>query len=139
MHRIDDFADIADAGVTGGVHFHHVDVAALHDGCAMLADAAGFGRWATCSIRTDAVHPLGDDACRRGFASAADARHHKGLGNAVRLKRVFQRADHRILAHQINKGLGPVFAGQNLISGGSVSHEGPCRIGMPDGTQDSRI
>ena len=36
-HRLDDLADVVDAGVGGGVHLDDVDVAALHDGGAVLA------------------------------------------------------------------------------------------------------
>jgi hypothetical protein len=37
FHRVDDLADIVDAGIAGGVHFDDVDMAALDDGAAVLA------------------------------------------------------------------------------------------------------
>ena len=39
-HLLDDLADVVDAGVGGGVHLDHVDMAAFHDGAAMLARSA---------------------------------------------------------------------------------------------------
>ena len=53
----------------------------------------------------------------------ADARHDEGLGDAVGQKRVFQRADHRLLPDQIGEGFGPVFPGQHLVGlRGRVGH-----------------
>ena len=37
-HPLDDVADVVDAGMRGGVHLDHVDMAAFHDGPAMLAE-----------------------------------------------------------------------------------------------------
>ena len=120
MHRIDDFADVGDARVGRGVHFHHVNVAPFHDRRAVFAFAARLGRGPAVPS-ADAVHALGDDPRGGGFTRPANARHHKRLRNPVRRKRVFQRAHHRVLAHEIDKGLGPVFAGEDLIGGG-VGH-----------------
>ena len=115
MHTVDDFADVANAGAAGGVHLHHIDMAAFHDCGAMFALPARLGCRAAVAIRPDAVHALGDDPRGRGFAGAADARHDEGLRDAVGLKGVLQRAHHRILTDQIGKGFGAVFAGKNAI------------------------
>ncbi len=125
MHGIDDFADVADTGAAGGIHFHHVHMAAFHDGHAMFALAAGVGGGAAGAVRPDAVHALGDDPCGCGFAGAADARHDERLRDPVRFERVFQRADHGLLSDQIDKGLGPVFARQNAIGCRGVFGHGP--------------
>ena len=118
MHRIDDFANVGDACVRCGVHLHHIDVSPFHDRGAVFALPARGSRRPAGAINADAVHALGDDPRGRGFTCAPDARHHKGLRNAVRLERVFQRAHHGVLAHEVGKGFGSVFAGQNLIGGG---------------------
>ena len=127
MHAVDDLADIADAGVRCGVHLHHVDVAALHDGDAMFADPAGFRRRPAVAVRPDAVHPLGDDPRCRRFTGPADAGHDKRLRDTIRLERVFQRAHHRVLPDQIGKGFRPVFAGQYAIGRGCC-HDDPARF-----------
>ena len=126
MHAVDDLADVGHAGVGGGVHLHHVNMPAFHDGRAMLADAARFRGGPASAIRADAIHALGDDAGRGGFAGAADAGHHKSLRDPVCLERVLQRAHHGILAHQIGKGFWPVFAGKHAV-GLAVRHEGSLR------------
>ena len=73
-HRLDDLADVVDAGVAGGVHFDHVDVAALGDRSARLAHAAGFDRRAALPVRADAVQRLGDQPRGRSLADPANAR-----------------------------------------------------------------
>ena len=102
MHAVDDLADIAHAGARGGVHLHNVNVAAFHDGGAMLALAARLCRRPACAVGPDTVHPLGDDPCGGGFASAADARHDEGLRDPIGGKRILEGADHRILPDQIH-------------------------------------
>ena len=125
MHGVNDFTDVIDACAAGGVHFHHIDVPTFHDGDAVFAFSAGFGRRAACTIGADAVHAFGDDPRGRSFPGAANASHDEGLGNSVGLERVLQRADHRLLPDQISKGFGPVLAGQNLvILFGSIAHLG---------------
>ncbi len=115
MHRVDDLADIADAGAAGGVHFHHVDMAALGDCDAVLADTARVGRGATLAIGTNAVHALGDDPGGGGFPGPPDAGHDEGLRYPVGGKGVLQGAHHRVLPNEVSKRFGPVFPGQNLI------------------------
>lgn len=117
MHAVDDFANVANTGARGGVHFHDIDVAAFHDRRAMFAFAARVGRWSALAILANAIHALGDNPSRRGFAGAANACHNKGLGNAIGVKGVFQRAHHCVLANKVSKGLGAVFPGENLIAG----------------------
>ena len=127
MHAVDNLADVADAGVGCGIHLHHVDVAALHNGDAMFANTAGVCRRPAIAVRPDAVHPLGDDPRRGGFTGPADAGHDERLRDAIRLERVFQRAYHRVLTDQIGKGFRPVFAGQYAIGRGCC-HDDPARF-----------
>ena len=117
MDRVDDLTDIVDRGVRGRVHLHHVDVATFHNGAAGFALTARVRRRPAVSVRTDTVHALGNDPRGGGFAGATNARHHKGLRDAIRLERVLQGTHHRILSDKVGKGLGAVFAGQNLILG----------------------
>ena len=97
-------------------------MAALHDRCAVLANAAWLGCGAAGAISADAVHALGDNPCGGGFPRAANTRHHEGLSDPVSLKRVFERAHHRVLANKVGKGFGAVFTRKHLI-GGFVSHQ----------------
>ena len=125
-HRVNDFADVADARAAGGVHLEHVDVAALRDRHAMLALTAGISGRATLAVRPDAVHPLGDDPRGGGFPRASDARHDEGLRDAVGLERVPERPDHRVLSDEVGKGLGAVFPREDLIACvGGVAHGPP--------------
>ena len=55
MHAVDDLADIAHTGAAGGIHFHHVDMASLHNGAAGITDAARVGCGASAAIRADAI------------------------------------------------------------------------------------
>ena len=121
MYRIDDFADVGDARVGRGVHLHHVNVPPFHDRCAVLAFAARLSCRLAQAVQPDAVHALCDDPRGGGFTRPTNTCHHKRLRNPVRLERVFQRAHHRVLAHEIDEGLGAVFAGEDLIGGG-VGH-----------------
>ena len=120
-HRINDLADIANPGAGGRVHLQHIHMAALGNGDAGLAGATrldgGF-------FIAGAVQPLGDDACRGGFAGASDAGHDESMRNAVRLKGVFQGADHRVLPDEVFECVGAVFAGQNLVGFLRITHGG---------------
>ncbi len=112
---VDDLADVVHAGARGRVHFHHVDMAAFHDRHAVFALATRLGRGAACAIGADAIHAFGDDPGGGGFAGAADAGHDKGLGDAIGVKRVFQRAHHGVLTDEIGKGFGAILAGKHLV------------------------
>ena len=127
--RVDDFTDIIDASAGGGVHFHDVDMAAFHDGGAVLADAARLGCGRACSIGANAVHAFGDDAGCCCFARSTDPCHDESLRDAICGKRVFERAYHRLLADEINKSLGAIFTRENLIAClWSIAHGMPCQI-----------
>ena len=82
----------------------------------MFALPTRFGGWPAVPVRTNAIHPLGDDARCGGFASAANARHHKGLRNTACLKRVLEGAHHRVLTDKISKGFGAVFSRKDLVA-----------------------
>ena len=87
------FADVVDAGVAGGVDFEQIDKAALVDGGAGWALAAGFavaGRFA--------VEAFGEDAGDGGFAHAARAGEQVGMVQAAFVERVLQGFDNVFLA-----------------------------------------
>ena len=92
-----------------------------------VADAAGVDRRPALPVRPGAVQPLGDDPRRGGLADAAHAGQHEGVGDAVRLEGVAQRAHHRLLADQVGEGLGPVLAGEHAVGGfgGGLGQEIP--------------
>ena len=121
MHRINYFADVGYTCVGRGVHFHHVNVPPFHDRCAVLAFAARLSCRLAQTVQADAIHALCYDPRSSGFARPAYTCHHKRLRNPIRLKGVFQRAHHRVLADQIDECLRAVFAGEDLIGGG-VGH-----------------
>ena len=133
-HAFDDLADIVDAGARGGVHLLHVDMAALGDGDAGLAHAAGMdGRRRALAVRADAVQRARDDARRRRLAHAAHAGEHEGMGDAPGRERVGERLDQRLLPDQAGEILRAVFARQNAI--GLRSARVACRRGrdrVPD-------
>ncbi len=116
-HLLDDLADVVDAGVGGRVHLDHVDVAALHDGAAVLALFLQLdGR--PVDFRRLVVERARQDARRRGLADTAHARQHPRLGDAPGGEGVGQRAHHRLLADEGGKVLRPVFARKHTIGGG---------------------
>ena len=118
----DRIADVLDAGLAGGVHLHHIDMAAFGNGAAGLALAAGLGRRASLAIGTGAVQALGDDPGGGGFAGAANAGEDEGMGDAVGGKGIFQGAHHRLLPDEIGKGFGAVFAGKDAVGLVGVGH-----------------
>ena len=114
-HRLDDLADVVDAGVAGGIHLDDVDMAPLGDGDAGFADAAGIDGGAAGSVGADAVERLGDQPRSRGLADPAHAGHQKGMRQPVARDGVGQRADHGLLPDQLGKGLRAVFAREHAI------------------------
>jgi hypothetical protein len=89
----------------------------------MFAFTTWLGRWATFTVRANAVHALGDDPGRCRFAGAANTGHDERLRNPVGREGVFQCPYHRILPDHIGKGFGSVFAGEHLVLG-LVGHDG---------------
>ena len=114
----DDLADVVDAGVGGGVDLEHVDVAALGDLDAGVADAARLGGRAV-----HAVERAGQDAGAGRLAAAARAGEHERLGDAPALERVAQRPGHGLLAEHVIETLGTPLAGEDLVGHGEQSAE----------------
>ena len=52
---------------------------------------------------------------RGRLADAAHPGQHEGMGDAVHLERIAQRAHHRLLTDQVGEEFGAVFARQHLI------------------------
>ncbi len=84
----DQLADVVHAGAAGGVHLHHVDMAVLGDGGALLAFTAGRDGDVALPVRADAVQRAGDDPRGRRLADAADARQHVGMRDPTAVDRV---------------------------------------------------
>ena len=115
--------DVVDPGLGGAIHLDHVHMLAGGNRLAGIALAARLGGWPALAIRTGAVQPFGDDSRGGGLAGAANAGHDEGLRDPVRGKGVLEGAHHGLLADQIRKRFGAVFACQNLIAGGGcVGH-----------------
>ena len=104
------FANVVDAGVTGGVDLEHVDVASLRDLDARVTRAAGLRR------RTlHAVQRLRQDPRRRRLAASSRAGKHERMGDAAARNGVAQRARHRLLADDLIEALRTPLAGEDLI------------------------
>ena len=113
--RLDDLADVVDAGVRGGVHLDHVDMAAFHDGGAVLAELLHVDRRPVDLAGERVVERAGKDAGGRRLADAADAGEHIGLRDASGAERIGQGADHRLLADQLGEAPRPVFPGKDPV------------------------
>ena len=112
---VDDFPDIVDAGVGGGVHLQHVDVAVLGDRDAVDAGAARLDRRATGAVRADAVERAGDQPGGCRLADAAHTGEDEGVVDTVQPDGVGQRPDENVLADQFIERGGPVFARENAV------------------------
>ena len=116
-HGLDDLAHVVDAGMAGGIHLDHVDMAPLGDGAARFANAARVDRRSALPVRADAVQRLGDQPRGGGLAHPAHAGHQKGVGQPVALDRIRQRLDHRVLTDQRIEALRAIFACEHAVSG----------------------
>ena len=114
-HLLDDLADVVDAGVRGGVHLDHVDMAAFHDGGAVLADFVELDRRLVDGGGL-VVQRTGEDARRRRLADAAHAGQHPCLGDAAGGESVGQGADHRLLADETAEIGRAIFARQHAVA-----------------------
>ena len=120
-HAVIDLADVVDAGMGGGVHFQHVHVPAFHDRLAVHAEVRHVdGRPLHRAIRLFVVQRAGENPRRGGFADAADAGQDPGLRNPARFERVRDGADHGLLADQVVKTGGAVFACQHPVGLGGL-------------------
>ncbi len=125
---VDDLADVADAGPARRVHLEHVDMAAFGNRDAGLADAAGLDGRTALPVFSNAVQTLGNDSCSRCLAHTTHAGQHEGMGDAVGLESVAERAYHRILADQIGEGLGPVLAREDAVGGFGLGQGAVARL-----------
>ena len=123
-HLLDDLADVVDAGMGGGVHLDHVDMAAFHDGFAMLARHGEIDLRPVDRVGL-VVERAGKNARGGRLADPAHAGQHPGLGDTAGGERVGQRAHHRLLPDQVGEIARAVFARENAIGrllGGGVGH-----------------
>ena len=115
-HAVIDLADVVDAGMGRGVHLQHVHVPAFHDRLAVHAEVRHVdGRSLHRAIRLFVVQRAGENSRRGGFADPADAGQDPGLRNPAGFERVRNGADHGLLADQIVKTGGAVFARQHPV------------------------
>ena len=120
---LDDLAHVVDAGMGGGVHLDHVDVAQLHDRLAMDAELGHVDARPVDLARQGIVEGAGQDARRRRLADAAHAGQDIGLVDAAGGEGIGERAHHRLLADQVLEAHGPVFPRQHPIglAGGAAA------------------
>ena len=110
----DHLTDLVHLGVGGGVDLEDVDVAALGDFDAGIADPARVHR------RTvDAVERLGEDAGGGRLADATGAGEDECLADAAAGDGVAQRVDHATLADHLVEPLRAPLASEDLIGHGT--------------------
>ena len=120
-HAVIDLADVIDAGMGRGVHFQHVHVPAFHDRLAVHAQVRHVdGRPLHRTIGLFVVQRAGENPRRGGFADPADAGQDPGLRNPARFERIRNGADHGLLADQVVKTGGAVFARQHPVGLGGL-------------------
>ena len=120
-HRLDDLADIVDAGIRCGVHLDDVHVPPRRNGNTRLAAAARCDRRSTATVRADAIERLGDNPRCRCLADAAHPGQQPGLSQPIARNGIGKRLHHGVLPEQRVEAGGTVFARQNAISGGECS------------------
>jgi len=92
-HIIAEFANLIDAIVARAVDFQHIEVDPLRNLPAGITDSARVDGRAM-----DAVHGLGQNAGRGGFARTAGPDKKVSVSQALLLNRVLQRSNDMILA-----------------------------------------
>ena len=128
LHIVDDnFANLIDLRVRGGVELKDVERIAGGDFLAHVADAAGIRRRGM-----DAVQRLGEDARGGSFARAARTSKQKCMMEAIGFQRILQSGANMVLSDQSRKILrspasGDHFIGQVAlrllkVAGRSISH-----------------
>jgi hypothetical protein len=111
-------ADLFDAVVRGTVDFEDVEGSAFGDfdaevfiGIEVRLGAAG------------AVEGFGEDAGGGGFAGATRAYEEVGVGEALLLDGIAERADDVILTENVVESSGAVFSGEDLVAHGRECRE----------------
>ena len=128
LHRIDDLADVVDAGVGGGVHLHDVDMPSFGNCAVVDAFLAQVERRMRAGGVLIIQRPR-QDARRRRLAHAANAGEHEGVRNAPGFEGVAQRLHHGILPDELVKARRPEFARQDQVGLGRRRAAG-CRWGF---------
>jgi len=110
LGHVPQLADVVDARVAGRVDLQHVQVAALGDGQAGVALAAGIPL-----AVLGAVQGLGQQPRHRGLAAAAGPGEEVGVTQLVLAHGSTQGVSYMGLPHNLAKGLGTVFPGYRLV------------------------
>ena len=113
--RLDNLADVVDAGVRGRVHFKHVDMAAFHDRLAVNAKLLDIERGPVRHAGPLVIERARQDAGGGRLADAAHAGQHVGLRDPVHLERIAERPDHDVLADEVFEAPRAVFAGKHNV------------------------
>ena len=112
---LDDLAHVVDAGVRGGVHLDHVDMARIHDRLAMRAEFRHFDAGSIDLAGQAVVEGARENARGRRLADPAHAGQDIGLMDAIGFERIGEGAHHRLLADQVGEAGGAVFAREHAI------------------------
>ena len=119
-HALDDLSDVAYAGMGGGIHLDHIDMAALDDRLAMPAHHGQIDGRAAAAIFQFMIEGARENAGGGRLADAAHPGEDIGLVHAPRGKGVADGAHHRLLADEIAEMLRPVFARKHGIRRGGL-------------------
>ena len=127
---LDDLAHVVDAGMRGGVHLDHVDMARLEDRLAMGAEFRHVDAGRIDPAGQAVIEGAGQDARGRRLADAADAGEDIGLVDAAGGEGIGESADNRLLADQVLETLRPVFSRQHAIGRRGGGRRGLRRGGL---------
>ena len=115
-HVVDDFPDVIDASVTGGINLNDIDVPIFPDCLAMDTHTTRIDRGPAATILPDTIERPRDDPRGCGFADPPNAGEDEGLRNSTGLKGVAKSPHHRALPHeQIGERARSVFSGQDPV------------------------
>jgi hypothetical protein len=106
-------AGVVDRPVAGGVDLDHVEVGAVGDGAALLADVVGLRGGSLLAVEGLGQHPGGG-----GLARPPGAAEQHGVVHLAGLDGVDQRSGHVVLAHDVREGLWAPFAVERDVGHG---------------------
>ena len=130
---LDQFADVVDTGVGGGIDLDHVEGVAGGNAGAEGAMAAGVRGGA---VTADAIERARQDAGAGGLARAPGPAEQVGRGDPVLAQGVAQGGGDRLLTHQLVEGLGPVLVVQRLVG---LAHGSPRPESVPANRRSLRL
>ncbi len=112
---LDDLAHVVDAGMRGGVHLDHVDMARIDDRLAVRAEFGHVDAGRVDLAGHAVIERARENARRRRLADPAHPGQDIGLMDAAGREGIGERAHHRLLSDQVGETGGAVFAREHAI------------------------